>query len=67
MYKEITFKEYKETYKKMTKNEIAFHETKHQYRTKLNEETLLAELDAMKKEMTETKRKILQKIRADKI
>jgi len=66
MYKEITFKEYKETYKKMTKNEIAFYETKHQYRTKLNEEFLLDELDAMKKEMIETKRKILQKIKEDR-
>ena len=62
----LTYNEYKEIHKKLTKTQRAYYETKYKYRTRLNEEITLQELADFRQEIQEWKEKSLKKIRADK-
>ena len=64
--KTLTYTEYKEIHKKLTKTQRAYYETKYNYTTRLNEEIILQELEDFKKEIQEWKEKTLKKIRAEK-
>ena len=66
----ITYDEYKERYKKMTKIERAFYETYYKFHTKMLTEKALKEISDLKEEMRLIKESILKDIRnkkADKI
>ena len=65
--RKLTFDEYKEIHKKLTKNQVAYYETHFGYRTKLQEETTLNEIAKIKEDMEIWRDNMLKKIRAKKI
>ncbi len=64
---DLSFKEYKEVHKKLTKIEVAFYETKYRYRSRLQEEETLAEIETFKQEMKDKFKEIKRRIEVDKI
>ena len=63
----ITYEEYEEKHKKMTKVERAFYETYYNYNTMLRTKEALAEIAKLKEEMVAIKERILAEARAEKI